>query len=228
MTKISKVLNQEEIMIQTNNNSTKPTKNCNFGNNFANFYIQNKQNAKKLSKEQNDKLLKTVYKTDLNIYVKVLLEAYKSLPNIINIIDRIIEKRASTIPASAVYGTSYYATYSEMNKVIDLSSRKDKLLNMFVMIEKMLDSLSEKDRKIAVLKFVQKTTAEDIAKEMNSAERTIYRTFNKIIEKLAIFMLEQNWTSDFIKKQISKNEPWLEELFFRKKSEELNRSKSKK
>ena len=192
------------------------------------LFQQKASNCSTISnKNEYEKLVKIASKTDLLIYIKVLLEAYKSLPNIINIIDRIIEKRASTIPMTSIYGNSYYSTYTEMNKMINLGARKDKLLNLYVIIENMLDSLDDKDRKIAVLKFVQKNTTEEIAKETNIAERTIYRQVKKIIEKLGVYMLSQNWDTDFIKKQIGQNEPWLEDLFYRKKHEELKKLKDK-
>lgn len=195
---------------------------CNI-NKKCNFYqikAKNEANICKNGKNYDEKLLSIAYKSELNIYIKVLLEAYKSLPNIINIIDRIIEKRASSImPVTTIYGSNYFNTFSEMNKVIDLTDRKDKLLNLFVIIENLLDSLNDNDRKIAVLKFVQKNTTEEIAKEMKTTDRTIYRRTNKIIEKLAIYMLKQNWTSEFLKSQIG-NEPWIKELFNKKKISE--------
>ena len=190
----------------------------------------NSKNIDNDAKIENKKLIAEAYKTDLIIYIKVLLDAYKSLPSIMNIIDRLIEKRASSvIPASYIYGNNYLTTYSEINKVIDMSERKDKLLNLYVIIENMLNSLNERERKIAVLKFVQKCNTEDIAKDFGTTDRTIYRTANRIVEKLAIFLLKQNWNSEFIRFQIGSNEPWLIELFKKKKAEEkINKQRGEK
>lgn len=169
---------------------------------------------------KNKLLLDEARKTNLIVYIKTLLEAYKSLPNIIHTIDKIIENRASTLPTSYIYGDSYLATYRSIDKVIDLGERKNKLLNLYVMIEKLLDSLIDKDRKIIILKYVKKCTTEEIAEETKSVTRTIYRRINSTLEKLATNALKNNWTSYFIKTQIG-NEPWLEEIFNEKLKKEL-------
>jgi len=184
---------------------------------------KNQNNAKNNINLRKNKefLLDTLYKTHLNVYIKVLLEAYKSIPNIISVIDRIIEQRASTLlPSSSIYGTSYLCTIKEINKVIDLGLRKDKLLNLYVIIEKMLECLSEKDRKFVILKFVQKNTTSEIAKEMQVTERTIFRKSQKTIEEIGISMLKQNWSSEFIRMQID-NEPWLVDLFNKMKEKDF-------
>ena len=89
------------------------------------------------------------------------------------------------------------------------------------MVEKMLESLDEQSRKIIILKFVRHDTAEEISKEVDLTERTVYRHITKILENLAIFMIQQNWTVSFIKNQIG-DEAWLYEIFKQKRREELH------
>jgi len=224
MLELNKKMEQNQEIKYYQEENIDADKNCKNKNKNIEKHVKNC----KINKNFEEKLLNIAYKSDLIIYIKVLLDAYKSLPNIINVIDKIIEKRASTlVPTSAIYGSNYYNTFSEMNKVIDLTERKDKLLNLFVIIENLLDYLTDDERKIAVLKFVQKNTTEDIAKEMNTTDRTIYRKTNKIIEKLAIYMLNQNWTTEFLKSQIGR-EPWIEESFRKKKLAEKNILKTTK
>lgn len=183
--------------------------------------------AQYMKPEVTNKLIELAYQTDLITYIKMLLEAYKSLPTIIGIVDRLIENKASLISTSSIYGNSYLATYKDVDKIIDMTQRKDKLLNIFFIVDTMLDSLSDQDRKIAVLKFVQRNTAEDIAKEIKSTSRTVFRKASRIVEKLAVFCLNNNWTSAFIKTQIG-NEPWLDDIYKKKKSEERsNMAKNK-
>ena len=190
------------------------------------FKTNNMENNTKIAKYKKDfnkskekALVEEAYKSDLITHIKVLFEAYKYLPKIIMTIDHIIEKRASSvIPTASIFGGKS-STYGEMNKVIDLSQRKDKLLNLYVMVDKMLDGLSSIERKLAVLKFIQKSCVEDIAKEIGLTERTVFRQSIRILEKLAVFMLEKQWNSEFIKFQIG-NEPWLSEIFKKKKQEE--------
>ena len=157
--------------------------------------------------------------TELSLYVKVLLDAYRSIPKIIGIIDRMIESKASTISYSNVYGSSY-ETYSQVDKLISMGERKNKLLNLYVMIEEMLKSLNDIDRKILILKFVRHDTVNEIAEEINLTERSVYRKIIKIVNNLALFMIEKNWGVNFIKNQLG-DEPWLTELYNKKKKEDL-------
>ena len=209
--------NEMDLKINKNNNSDKKRKTTqkNIKNNTKTIKYDNFSTT-----NENKLLLEEARKTNLIVYIKTLLEAYKSLPNIIHTIDKIIENRASTLPTSYIYGDSYLATYRSIDKVIDLGERKNKLLNLYVMIEKLLDSLIDKDRKIIILKYVKKCTTEEIAEETKSVTRTIYRRINSALEKLATNALKNNWTSYFIKTQIG-NEPWLEEIFNEKLKKEL-------
>ena len=164
--------------------------------------------------------LEQAYKTKLTTLIKTLLEAYKSLPKIINIIENVIEKKASTIPMSNIYGNSYNTTLRDMNKLINMGERKDKLINLFVIIETMLKSLNDEDRKFAVLKFVQKTTTPELAKEFNVCERSVFRKSIKVIENLALICLGKNWTTAFIKNQIG-NESWIYDIYNSKLEDEI-------
>ena len=66
--------------------------NTNLKNQYA-IFDKSCRNVSKLSKE---KMWEEAQKTKLNIYVKTLLEAYRTLPNVIKILDQIIETRAQT------------------------------------------------------------------------------------------------------------------------------------
>ncbi len=162
---------------------------------------------------------------ELFIYIKVLLSAYKTLPNIIGYLDKLIEKRASSfIFTSTIYGSNN-STFSEMNHVIDLSERKDKLLNLFVMSENLISSLSGDEKRLAVMKWVKNLSAEEIAFSFGITERTVYRRILTIQKKLMKFLIDKNWTASFIRSQIG-NEPWLEELYCKKlRDEKSNKTK---
>lgn len=144
-------------------------------------------------------------------YIKTFFEIYKTIPNIISILDKIIEKRASTIfPTSTIYGNPH-STYSEINKVIDLTERKDKLINLHIIAENMLNSLKPKYKEIAYLKYVKKLTVDEIALQCEKCQRSIYRTLSTINNEILKFLKVKNWSIDFFKQQIGK-ENWIEEI----------------
>ena len=192
------------------NNATKT--NCENKKRKNNF---DKQKINKNSKKNNN-FLKFDNKDKLLAYIKVLFDIYKSLPKIISLIDRIIEKKASTLlPASSIYGDSYLETHNQINKVLDMTERKDKLLNLYIIIENMLNSLNNDDKKFAILRFIKKARVDDIAKEFNLTERSIYRKNSKVLENVYDFMIKQNWNISFLESQIG-NEPWIKEMYIEK------------
>ena len=167
-----------------------------------------KQYFANLSKEKQEEILQICFS-------KTMLEIYKTLPNIISILDKIIEKRASTIfPSSTIYG-SPSSTYDEINKVIDLTERKNKILNLKVIAENLLNNLKPKHKEIATLKYVNKLTYEEIAIKKEVSLRSIYRNFETINKELLSYTKSKNWSSQFFKSQC-KNEVWIEELLNKK------------
>lgn len=177
------------------------------------------RNVSKLSKE---KMWEEAQQTNLNIYVRTLLEAYRTLPNVIKILDQIIESRASNAMLSSGLFSS---AYDEIDKVIELSERKDKLLNLYVITDNMLRMLPEKQRKFAIMKFVKKRSIESIAEEFGTTKRSVYRFANNIIKTLSLKLLEKKWDSKFIEFQIDENEHWIENIFENKLKEENSNNK---
>lgn len=154
---------------------------------------------------------KSAENTLLPIYIKVLLRAYKSLPKIISVVDSILEQRAY-MPKSLIYGSAY-STYDEINQVIDLSDRKSKLLNLYVMAQELIKSLDGQFREIALLKFVKNMDIVSISQRVSLSERSVFRRLNQINEILADYV-KNNFNFNNLKRSIDE-EPWLESMLER-------------
>lgn len=219
---MNNVLNLTKPEIQSNiENINRKTlinkKRKNDGEN-SEIYTNKAKKPPKMSNNRKKEYTKIIFETKLDIYVRVLLDAYRTIPNVVKILDSIIEKRASTISPIGPTGFSYNA-FDEVEKVIHLTERKDKLINLYLISKKMLDSLTPEDRKFALKKFIQKRNSDDLAIELNINRRTIFRKTNSVITKLCYYLISQNWTSDFIELQIGDDEPWLKDILKRKVSE---------
>lgn len=177
------------------------------------------KNTQKISKQDKNAICKYAKDSKLIIYIKTLLEAYKFIPSIIKKIDEIIEKRASSVVTTSYIYSSPTSTYDDINKVIDLTERKDKMINLYVLINDMLTSLSDEQKNIAVMKYIKNNKCDEIAEVLNTSERTIYRKCNKIIENLCIYCTQNNINNCFFKSQLS-NEPWLKSIYYKKLQEE--------
>ena len=99
-----------------------------------------------------------------------------------------------------------------MEKVIDLTERKNKLLNIYLISKNLLQSTSEEDRIFLKRKFIYNWSIDDLAQEYFVSPRTIFRRTEKVIEKIYETTKKKNWSLNFIKLQVS-NEYWLHEKF---------------
>jgi len=169
---------------------------------------QSKQNnlsfyLKSLSDEQKIKL-----------WIKTLLSVHSNLPEIIKSVDKIIEINASSLSfITDIYNTEK-STYAQVEKVIDLTERKNKLLNIFLMSKNLLSSVSEDDRLFLKRKYIFGWTAEELSQEYQVSIRTIFRKNEKLIDQIFEKTKKKNWTLKFITLQV-KDELWIIEKFNR-------------
>ena len=145
-------------------------------------------------------------------WIKTLLSCYGKIPNIIKTVDKIIDMQASSVSFIYDIYNKEKSTFNQLEKVIDLSERKNKLLNIYVMIKNLIKTLSFNDSDFIEKKFIYNWTADDLAKEFNISLRTVYRKVDRIITDIYNQALRKNWSLAFIESQI-KDEPWLKEMF---------------
>ena len=199
-----------ENLIKTKINQ--PLKKCNKTTNNVQNITKNTikiNNNTKITNKINEKEL-------IAGYIKTLLEIRRNLPNIIKIIDKLIERKASMLfPSTTNFACTYNQTLSQVDKVISLTERKDKLLNLHVITEEMLSCLNKNEQKLIILKYTNKIKISEISNEMKLTERSVYRKVNSIINKITNYLERKNWTTSFLDNQIG-NETWIKDLIFEK------------
>lgn len=150
----------------------------------------------------------------IKLWIKTLLSVHSNLPEIIKSVDKIIEINASSLSfITDIYNTEK-STYAQVEKVIDLTERKNKLLNIFLMSKNLLSSVNEDDRLFLKRKYIFGWTAEELSQEYQVSIRTIFRKTEKLIEQIFEKTKKKNWTLKFINIQV-KDELWLIEKFNR-------------
>ncbi|MBQ7579040.1 MAG: hypothetical protein IJT25_00715 [Clostridia bacterium] len=155
---------------------------------------------------------------NMKIWVKTLLSIFGSLPNIIKLIDSILSKNATN-----PFGTSMYdSTMNQIDKVINLYDRKNKMLNIYLLIKKIISDASEEDKKLISYKFVNKITIPAMAQKFNCTPRNVFRKINNLIDKLTASTIERGFTICFIESQLS-SEPWIMEQYNSFKNEEIKK-----
>lgn len=160
-----------------------------------NHYIQN------LTDEQKTKF-----------WIKTLFSSYSTIPEIIKTLDKIIELQASSVSfVNDIYNVEKSA-FSQVEKVIDLTERKNNLLNIYIMVKELYKTLDAQSIEIVEKKYLFGYCAEDLARELGLSARTIYRRVEKIIDEVYLICKRRKWTLAFIESQL-KEEGWIKERF---------------
>lgn len=150
----------------------------------------------------------------IKLWIKTLLSVHSNLPEIIKSVDKIIEINASSMSfITDIYNTEK-STYAQVEKVIDLTERKNKLLNLFLMSKNLLSSIDEDERLFLKRKYIFGWTAEELSQEYQVSIRTVFRKTEKIIEEIFEKAKKKSWSLNFINLQV-KDELWLIEKFKR-------------
>ena len=184
-------MNQKNLDLKTSNSSSK-TKQLKLKN-----YIQS----------MNDE-------TKFKFWIKTLISSQSTIPEIIKAVDKIITIQASSVSfASDIYNKNK-STYSQVEKVIDLTERKNSLVNIYVMTKEMTKSLTSENYDFMERKFIYNWNVDDLAKYYNISARTVYRKTDKIINDIYTFCINNKWNLKFIEMQ-TKEEGWLKEKFIK-------------
>ena len=152
--------------------------------------------------------------TKFKFWIKTLISSQSTIPEIIKAVDKIITIQASSVSfASDIYNKNK-STYSQVEKVIDLTERKNSLVNIYVMTKEMTKSLTSENYDFMERKFVYNWNVEDLAKYYNISTRTVYRKTDKIINDIYGFCVNNKWNLKFIEMQ-TREEGWLKEKFIK-------------
>ena len=167
----------------------------------------------KSKKKDNDNYLKQI--TDeqkMKLWIKTLISVQANLPEIINSVDKIIEMNASSLSFATDIFNAEKTTYAQVERVIDLSERKNKLVNIFLISKKLLGCLCEEDRLFLKRKIVFNWTAEELVEEYKISLRTVFRKTEKMLDSIFKVTKQKNWSLNFIKTQV-KGEQWLQDRY---------------
>lgn len=187
---------------------------------FSSEMLDNDKDYSKFHNNTNVIKLKKInsYLKNLNdeqktkFWIKTLFASYSILPEIINTVDKIIELQASSMSfVSDIYNVEKSA-FSQVEKVIDLTERKNNLVNIYLMVKELYKTLDIQSIEIVEKKYLLGYSAEDLARELGVSARTIYRRVERIIDEVYLICKRRNWKLAFIESQI-KEEGWLQERF---------------
>ncbi len=108
----------------------------------------------------------------MKVWSFTILTAYRNIERVVNSIDKCISAAAA---GSINCGGK---TMELMEAVLELIKRKERLINLKVLIDEVLDKLEAKEKKILLLRFVDRVKFEDLSKELGCCRRTAFRCYD--------------------------------------------------
>ncbi len=143
-----------------------------------------------------------------NNWAKTILYVHKYLERITEGVDKLVEREAMN---------SYYFSSTRendvtkvANKIIELTERKKRLINLKVLTENCLKDIDNLQARILIGKYINEEPCDVLAQRLNLAERTFFRrlgqaeeSFSKALcrygfsdEKMSSYLKGENWILD--------------------------------
>ena len=154
----------------------------------------------------------------LKFWIKTLICTHGVIPEIIKPVDKMIELQASNITFSSSVFNKKSSTYDQVESVIDLRERINKLLNIYIIGKKITENLTVDDHEFLARKYIYNWSAEEMADYYACSIRTIYRKIDKLINSICEYCATKNWSLKFIESQ-TKCEGWIKDQFIKTASE---------
>ena len=147
----------------------------------------------------------------MHIWAKTILTSYRYLERIADAIDSMIESRG--LYARVVSGANYYLNniYNLSDKMIELSERKVKLINLKVLTENVLEKIGENSAKLLIAKYIDKMKNSEIAQVYDLSLRTYFRRINEAEGKFEQVLALNGFDEERLENYLCK-ERWIMEI----------------
>lgn len=153
-----------------------------------------------------------------NNWTKTILYVHKYLERITEGIDKLVEREAMN--------SYYYSSTREndvtkvANKIIELTERKKKLINIKVLTEKCLGDIDNLQARILIGRYINEEPCEMLSSRLNLTERTFFRklaqseeSFSKALsrygfneEKMYTYLKDEKWIFDVYENFLNEEE----------------------
>ena len=144
-----------------------------------------------------------------NLWTKTIMTIYKYLDRIAGAIDNLVERQALN---------SYYSGFRNdgvmdlADKIIELSERKVKLINIKVLTEKTLEKMDKESAQLLIEKYIDNDKSEIIATRHNLPMRTYFRRQNQAEDAFTAYIALQGFSESKLNEYLCK-ENWITEVY---------------
>lgn len=146
---------------------------------------------------------------------KTLISAYRFIEKNCDLIDEFVYRHSINFGPSP----EYYSTFDVTNNIIDLIERKNRLINLKLMIDELINTLSIEDRKIILAKMRYNLSMRIISQMFQiSSLRTAFRRMNKALQNFTMHANNSRYKERL--ERVIDDEYWISNI--RKSIQEIN------
>lgn len=154
-----------------------------------------------------------------NVWAKTILKSYRYLERIAGAIDRMVENRG-LFSINMNSDNYYYNNISSVaDKIIELSERKIKLINLKILTEKALTKCGREPANLLISKYINGKSNDEIMTKNNFPPRTFFRKIEKAEAKFEKVLECMGFSYEYLEKYLCK-EQWL--LVLKNRYEQTN------
>ncbi len=164
---------------------------------------------------------------DNELWGKTLISLYRHFGVMANSIDNLIKQIGIS---SAFRHSIYNSTIIDSNKILELTERKIKIINLKVIVEKALNKLSDKDLKVLTLFYIDGVNYKKIEFLLGINERSFFRRKELALARFSCILADLGFDSSRLNEYLH-NEKWIMNTYFQvvnstaSKLESLKKSK---
>ncbi|MBE7076978.1 MAG: hypothetical protein E7374_03725 [Clostridiales bacterium] len=137
---------------------------------------------------------------------EALIKCYRMLAKKCEALDRFIQNHAFHFGVT----DCEFGSFDVCNNIIDLMTRKNRLINLKVIVDKAIDVLSENDKKVIFIKMHYNLSMAEICEILELKERTAFRRIEKAIENLTASLNNSKYSEKL--DYIMRDEEWIERI----------------
>jgi len=143
-----------------------------------------------------------------NIWAKTILTSYRYLERIADVIDIMVENSGLNSRDISGVNFSYNNILSLSQRMIDLSERKIKLINLKILTEEVLEKCGEIFSEVLILKYLEGKSNTEIIEKTGLANRTYFRRIDEAEKRFENILNQRGYDYEKLEEHLS-TENWI-------------------
>lgn len=142
-------------------------------------------------------------------WMRVLLNTYDALPNLVHLIEGIIDDRAYARTLGLGLNVFKENTYSQVEQILKFLERKRNLIELYDLLKNAMGLLSEKSKQMAKIRFFEHKSAQVSALELGLGSRTVQRRTERLLDEMRALSHRFGFDANILLWKLGDKEPWM-------------------